>query len=30
VGFEWIETKEMLPRQHVLVFRTPPASSQTE
>jgi len=24
VGLEWVETKEMLPRQHFLVFRKPP------
>ncbi|MEF8796757.1 MAG: SAM-dependent methyltransferase, partial [Salinivenus sp.] len=30
VGFEWVATREMLPRQHVLVFRKPPASAQTE
>jgi predicted methyltransferase len=30
VGFEWVATEEMLPRQHVLIFRNPPAPSQTE
>jgi hypothetical protein len=23
-GYEWVETKEMLPRQHFMVFRKPP------
>ena len=23
VGLEWVETKEMLPRQHFMVFRKP-------
>lgn len=24
VGFEWVRTQDMLPRQHVLIFRNPP------
>jgi len=30
VGFEWVMTQEMLPRQHVLVFRKPPNAPSTE
>jgi SAM-dependent methyltransferase len=30
VGFEWVATEEMLPRQHFMIFRKPPAPSQTE
>jgi len=30
VGFEWVTTEDMLPRQHVMIFRAPSASPQTE
>ena len=30
VGFEWVATEDMLPRQHVMIFRNPSASAQTE
>jgi ubiquinone/menaquinone biosynthesis C-methylase UbiE len=30
VGFEWVATEEMLPRQHFMIFRKPLASAQTE
>jgi len=29
-GFEWVATEDMLPRQHVMIFRKPSASTQTE
>jgi ubiquinone/menaquinone biosynthesis C-methylase UbiE len=30
VGFEWVTTQEMLPRQHVLVFRKPTEATNEE
>lgn len=30
VGFEWVTTQDMLPRQHVLVFRKPPERKPKE
>ncbi len=30
VGFDWVTTQEMLPRQHVLVFRKPTNSANAE
>jgi FkbM family methyltransferase len=30
VGFEWVATEDMLPRQHFMIFRKPPASAQAE
>jgi FkbM family methyltransferase len=30
VGFEWVATEDMLPRQHFMIFRKPPAPAQTE
>jgi FkbM family methyltransferase len=29
VGLEWVTTEDMLPRQHFMIFRKPPRSSQT-